>query len=115
MLQTVPQLGNNHPRLLGSFDCLTPILIQVVGPQTLYLAESDNALMQASDSNVINAVQINQATGLVTIWWKGDLWAAGSVAFTAIIGIPGVNTGSGLRGSKAQPTNILEMQTTGGL
>jgi hypothetical protein len=107
MLQTVPQLGMSHPRLLGSFKCLTPITIQVIGPATLYLAETDNAIMGASDNNVINALQINQATGVFILWWKGDLWAAGSTAFAAVIGIPGVNTGSGLGGSDADPTNVL--------
>ena len=107
MIQNVPKLGSSKAVLIGSFKCLTPITVQVVNPNTLYLAESDNALSQATDNGVINALQINQATGIFTLWWSGDLWAAGSAGFQCILGIPGVNTGSGLQGSGLDPENTL--------
>ena len=80
MLQQVPQLGNGPPLLVATLKCVTPIQIQVIGPQTLYIAETAEALLQASDSNVINALQINKATGVYTLWWIGDLYVAGSSA-----------------------------------
>lgn len=93
----VPQLGIGPPKLIGSFKCLTPILIQIVGGETLYLSDDGNA-MEADDAGLINAFQFNQATGPYTLWWIGDLYAAGSAPFQPLIAIPGVNTGSGLTG-----------------
>jgi hypothetical protein len=95
----VPQIGIGAPKLIGSFQCLTPIQIQVVGPETLYLSDDGNA-MGADDAGNINAFQFNQATGIYTLWWIGDLYAAGSSPFEPLIAIPGVNTGSGLKGQK---------------
>ncbi len=115
MIQSVPQLGMTRPKLLGTFKCLTPILIQVLTADTLYLAETDNAITQQNDFGLIDALQINLASGIRTIWWKGDLWAAGSAAFNCIIGIPGVNTGSGLEGSSSDPSNILATHVGGTL
>lgn len=106
MLQQIPQLGNGPPILIATLKCITPIQIQVFGPETLYLAETQNALTQASDAGVINGLQINKATGIYTLWWIGDLWAAGSIAFQALITIPGVNTSSGLSGSSASPVSM---------
>jgi hypothetical protein len=98
VLQSVPQLARAKPRLLVTLKCLSPIIVQVIGPNTLYLAETDNALMQTDESGLIDAVQINRASGLVLLWWLGDVWAAGSVPFKPLIIIPDVNTGSGLIG-----------------
>lgn len=95
----VPQLGLGAPKLIASFACLTPIIIQVVGGQTLYLSDDGNA-MGADDAGLINALQFNQATGPFLLWWIGDLYAAGSAPFEPLIAIPGVNTGSGLSGQK---------------
>jgi hypothetical protein len=99
MLQSVPSRAQAKPRLLvQGLKCPTPITIQVVGPNTLYLAESDTALMQTDDSGVLDALQINQASGIVVFWAMGDVWAAGSqaanAAFKPLIYIPNTNTGS---------------------
>jgi hypothetical protein len=115
MKQAVPQIGSGPPILIASFKCWTYLVIQVVGPQTLYLAESMNAIQAQTDNGVIDALQINQATGIIGIWWKGDLYAAGSAAFTPIVGIPGVNTSSGLPGSNSTPDNVLPISTAGTL
>jgi len=115
MKQSIPVIGESKPKLIASFDCLTPIIVQVFTNNTLYLAETDNALYTTNDFGQIDALQVNQSSGIITIWWIGDLWASGSAAFNCIIGIPGVNTGSGLRGSKSQPTNILPVQNSGTL
>jgi hypothetical protein len=97
MLQSVPQLAMAKPRLLGSFNCPTYIMCQVTSPNTLYLAETENALMQTADNGLIDALQITQATGIFQAWWFGDLWAAGSVPFTPeIIIMQGITTGSAL-------------------
>jgi hypothetical protein len=98
MLQSVPQLAMAKPRLLGSFRCPTQIIVQVTDAHTLYLAETENALMQTSDSGLIDALQITIATGIITFWWYGDLWAAGSAIpfFPLIIIMEGVTTGSAL-------------------
>ena len=95
MLQSVPQINQFKPRKIVTLNCWTFIVIQVVGPQTLYIAETENALMQTSDTGLIDALQINQASGIMRLWWKGDLWAAGSAAFSPLIIIPGATTGSG--------------------
>lgn len=54
--------------------------------------------MQTDDSGIIDALQIVQGAagnqGIVTLWWKGDLWAAGSTPFKPLIIIPGASTGS---------------------
>lgn len=107
MLQSVPERGAAKPRLLCSLRCVSPVIVQVIGPNTLFLAETDNALMQTDDSGVIDALQINQASGLLVLWLAGDVWAAGSVAFKPLILIPGVNTGSGLEGQKEVGANTL--------
>ena len=97
MLQAVPKLGNGKPRLLGSFQCPTYVIVQVTTPNTLYLAETENALMQNADDGSIDALQINQANGIQPFWWYGDLWAMGSAAFRPLIIIcEGVTTGSAL-------------------
>jgi hypothetical protein len=115
MIQPIPALTGGKPKLVNSFKCWTFIVIQVVGGATLYIAESDNALCTTTDNGIINALQINQASGIVPLWWIGDLWVAGSIAFNAIIGIPGVNTGSGLQGSPSSPDNILQLRSQGTL
>lgn len=97
MLQSVPQIGAAKPRPIGSFQVWTYITIQIAGPNTLFIAETDNALMQTDDSGVVDALQLTQAGapgGLYQFWWKGDMWAAGSIAFKAVIVIPGAMTGS---------------------
>lgn len=94
MFQSVPQLKTAKPRLLASFQCWQYVTIQVIGGQTLYLSENDTSLMGADDSGLIEALQINQAAGIVQLWWKGDLWAAGSIAFKPLIIIPGQQTSS---------------------
>jgi hypothetical protein len=97
MLQSVPSLRSAKPRLLCTFTQVTPIMVQVIGPYTLYLAETDQQLMENSDAGTIDAIQINQASGLVVIWVNGCLYAAGSQAvaapFLPFIYIPNVNSG----------------------
>jgi hypothetical protein len=107
MLQSVPLRGGAQPRLLGTFKCLTAICVQVIGPNTLFLSERAESLLQTNDAGLIDALQINQASGLVTLWVQGDLWAAGSIAFTPLIYIPGVNTSSGLPGAGGSPNATL--------
>ena len=106
MLQTVPQLGSAKPRKLATFQCYTFLMILVIGAQTLYIAETENALMQSDDSGLIDALQINQASGIRNLWWKGDLWAAGSVTFKPLIIIPGATTGSG-QNDQTQPYGVV--------
>jgi hypothetical protein len=106
MLQAVPKLGNGKPRLLGSFRCPTYVIIQNATPNTLYLAETENALMQNADDGSIDALQITNTSGdghgVVQLWWKGDMWAAGSaIPFRPlIIFCEGVFTGSALGGNE---------------
>lgn len=97
MLQSVPIRGAGKPRLLCHLRCLTPITFQVIGPNTLFISDIDVALMSTDDAaQLIDAIQINQASGQVTLWMKGDVWAAGSANFNAVVYIPGNNAGSGL-------------------
>ena len=53
--------------------------------------------MMSNDDGTIDALQINQASGIVGLWWNGTLYAAGSQAapgsFKPFIGIPGAETG----------------------
>jgi hypothetical protein len=97
MLQSVPARASAAPRLLNTFACPTFIVIQVTGPNTLYLAETQQQLMMSNDDGTIDALQINQASGIVSFWWNGTLYAAGSQAvgtvFKPFIGIPGADTG----------------------
>lgn len=84
MLQSVPSLGNAKPRLLGTFIDLVYVVVQVLGPNTLYLSETDTGLMSSDDSGAtIDALQIVSASGIVGFWWRGDLFAAGSQAANA--------------------------------
>ena len=97
MLQSVPAIASAKPRLLATFPVPTFIIVQIVGPNTLYLAETDQQLMLSNDNGKIDALQLTQAGapgGLYFMWWQGDLWAAGSVAFQPQIVIPGPTTGS---------------------
>lgn len=102
MLQSVPALRSAKPRLLCTFTQVTPIMVQVTGPNTLYLAETDQQLMQSSDSGEIDAMQITQASGLIVVWVNGALYAAGSQApgtvFKPFIYIPNVNSGGLVNG-----------------
>jgi len=98
MLQSVPARGSSSPRLLATFSCPTFIVIQVIGPNTLYLAETQNQLMSVSDAaGEIDALQISAAAGIVGLWWTGALYAAGSqapgVVFKPAIVIPNVDSG----------------------
>lgn len=104
MLQSVPSRGSANPRLLATFPCWTFIVVQVIGPNTLFLAETQQQLAAVSDAvGEIDALQIPAAAGIVGLWWKGDLYGAGSQAvgtvFKPYIGIPGVITSSGAVGA----------------
>jgi hypothetical protein len=100
MLQSVPARGSGAPRLLATFPCPTFIVIQVTGPNTLFLAETQQQLMMNNDDGTIDALQLTLAGapgGLYFLWWNGTLYAAGSQApgtvFKPFIGIPGFFTG----------------------
>lgn len=97
VLQTVQPLGGQQPACLGHFKCLTAILFQVLGAGTLYISDNAQSLIGVSDTGVIDAIQLNQATGPITIWVEGDIYVAGSIAFQAIIYKPNLgNAASGL-------------------
>ena len=115
MITSVPQIGTGKPKLVDSFACYTYIIIQVFTANTLYVAETDNALLEPNAFGQIDALQINQASGIIRLWWKGDLWIAGDEQFNCIVGISGVNTGSGLAGSSSDPGNVLSIQQGGTL
>jgi hypothetical protein len=72
-------------------------VIQVTGPQTLFLAETEQQLMMYNDDGTVDALQVDQAAGIVGLWWVGPLYAAGSqnpgAVFKPFIGIPNYNTG----------------------
>jgi len=100
MLQSVPSRATAKPRLLATFGCPTFIVIQVTGPNTLYLSETEQQLMMFNDDGTIDALQLTLAGalgGLYFMWWNGPLYAAGSQAsgqnFKPFIGIPGAQTG----------------------
>jgi len=97
MLQSVPARASGAPRLLATFACPTFIVIQVIGPNTLYLAETQQQLMMSNDDGTIDALAIAAAAGIVGLWWNGTLYGAGSQAvntvFKPYIGIPGAETG----------------------
>ncbi len=79
MLQSVPSRGSAKPRLLGTFRDLVYVVVQVLGPNTLFLSETETGLMSTDDSgSTIDGLQIVAASGIVGFWWRGDLWAAGS-------------------------------------
>jgi hypothetical protein len=83
----VPLRASAQPLRVANFPCWQFIMVQVIGPNTVYLAEDADELKQVSDSgNVLNdGIQINQASGLVALWWLGELWTAGSAANTQFI------------------------------
>lgn len=101
-LTPVPSRGNGLPKLLGQFPCLTPIVIQVVGTNTLYLAETSIQLMSITDDGVVDALAIVQANSPFVFWAIGDVWIAGSqasgVTFKPFIFVPGVVSSSGIVG-----------------
>jgi hypothetical protein len=78
---SVPARAAAQPSRVASFPCWQFIGVQVIGPQTIYIADNQADLKISSDSgNVLNdGLQINQASGLQWFWWKGELWAAGSI------------------------------------
>jgi hypothetical protein len=100
MLQSVPSRASAAPRLLATFGCPTFVIVQITGPNTLYLAETQQQLMMFNDDGTIDALQLTQAGangGIYTFWWNGPMYAAGSQAvgtvFKPFIGIPGADTG----------------------
>jgi hypothetical protein len=97
VLQTVQQIGGQQPACLGHFKCLTPLCFQVLGAGTLYISDNSQSLIGTSDDGIIDAIQLNQASGVVTIWFEGDVYVAGSVQFKAVIYKPNLgNAASGL-------------------
>jgi hypothetical protein len=87
-----PQRGKAQPSRIANFMCWQFVGIQVIGPNTIFIAEDADELKQVSDSgNVLNdGIQINQASGLQWFWWLGELWVAGSAPNTQfILQIPG--------------------------
>lgn len=93
MIVSVPQRAAAKPRLIATYKRLTQIIIQVTTAQTLFLAETDTELMITSDgAQLQDGLQINQASGIVSFWWQGDLWAAGSAAFSFMLQAPGYAT-----------------------
>lgn len=88
MVVSVPQRGQGQPRRIGSFNCPTPILVQVTGPNTLFLGTNPDDLKQNPDGNqTVDGVQLTQP-GTVTpffCWWNGDLWAAGNVPMSFVL------------------------------
>ena len=117
-LRSIPSRGNSNPALIASFPCWTFLAVQVVGANTLYLAETQQQLALTSDVTTdIDALQIDQTDKIVQLWWLGDLYAAGSqaagVTFKAYIGIPGVITssagvGAGNQGWMIGPSGPLQ-------
>jgi hypothetical protein len=100
MLQSVPSRASAKPRLLATFACPTFIIVQVLGPNTLFLAETEQQLMMNNDDGTVDALQLTFAAapgGLYFMWWNGPLYGAGSQAapatFKPFIGIPGAQTG----------------------
>jgi hypothetical protein len=97
MLQSVPPRASAKPRLIGPFACVTPITFQVTTPNTLYVAETEQQLMMMNDDGTIDALEINQASGIVILWARGALYLAGSqlpgVTFKPYIYIPDVHSG----------------------
>lgn len=81
MVITAPQRAAAQPRRIASFPCWQWCIMQVIGPQTIYLAEDADELKIASDSGAVlnDGIQVNQATGIFSFWWMGELWVAGSV------------------------------------
>ena len=97
MLQSVPSRGSAKPRIIGPFSCLTPVAFQVTGPNTLYIAETEQQLMMVNDDGTIDALQIAAAAGYVIVWALGPLYLAGSqapgVTFKPYIYVPALNAG----------------------
>lgn len=106
MLRTIPPRGGGNPALIATFACPTFIIVQVIGANTLFLAETQQQLALVSDTGEVDALQIAAAAGIVGLWWNGDLYAAGSqaigVTFKAFIGIPGVTTSTGIMAGGTQ-------------
>jgi len=82
MVVTVPARASAQPTRVASFPCWQFIMVQVIGPNTIFLAEDADELKQVSDSGAVlnDGLQINQASGIFEAWWQGELYAAGSVA-----------------------------------
>ena len=89
MLVSVPD-STGRPRRIANFPCYTYILIQVIGPNTVRIAENDTELIvNQEQGQLTDGIQINAATGIFATWWKGELWAIGSAAFQFILQAPG--------------------------
>jgi len=101
-LISVPQRATAKPRRVASFDCYTWILIQVTGAGNVILAQDSDELLSQLDAGLQDGLILTAAGTVVPFgtWWKGDLWAAGSVATTFVLLAPGStnnanNTGGG--------------------
>lgn len=103
MVITAPQRAAAQPLRVASFSCWQFCIIQVIGPNTVYLAEDADELKQVSDSGIVlnDGWQVNQASGDRLFWWLGELWVAGSGPNTQfLLFTPGsknsLNAGAGL-------------------
>ena len=77
VFDTNPQ-GGRWTYKLGRFDEWAVIILQVIGPATIFIAKNDQDLV-TDTSFGRQGIQITQAQGIVQMFWKGDLWVSASV------------------------------------
>jgi hypothetical protein len=82
---------------LASFPRYTYALFQVIGPATLFLARDDKTLL-TDLSFGRQGLQVTQNTGILRLWWRGDLWISSSMpSFVEFIGFEGTDQQFGLQ------------------
>lgn len=83
ILSDVDGAGKPSVELLGTYRHWTMVHLQVYGPQTLRIAKDRGSLsMQLAGLN--GGLSIVAADGIVSRWWRGELWGTGSGSNTTV-------------------------------
>lgn len=94
MIVNAPTIGNGGPSRALILTKWFKILIQVTGPNTVFIGSSkDEAGRLETGLGQQDGLQFNNTNALIPIqiWWKGELWVSGSGnGATAIIVVPGL-------------------------
>jgi hypothetical protein len=90
MIHNAPTIANGGPARVLVLREWFKILIQVTGPGTVFLGTNKDEAGRITQGIVQDGIQLNAANATVPfdLWWKGELWAAGSdpgVQFVIIV------------------------------
>lgn len=79
------EVSQNEYKLLASYRMWTLIHLQVMGADTIYIADTRQELQQIGPGGTSGGLQITNLPGIVSLWWFGDLWATASAPMVRVV------------------------------